>query len=39
VEVFRNSGKKFQLHQEVEGKGAAKSVVLSGFSVALDELF
>ena len=39
VEVFSKSGEKFQLHQEVEGKGAVESVVLSGFSVALEDLF
>ncbi len=39
VEVFSNSGKTFQLHQEVEGKGVVESVVLSGFSVALNDLF
>ena len=39
VEVFSNSGKKFQLHQEIEGKGKVESLVLAGFSVDLDELF
>ncbi len=39
VEVFSNSGKKFHLEQEVEGEGAVESLLLSGFSVAVDELF
>jgi Uma2 family endonuclease len=39
VEVFSNSGKKFQLEQEVEGEGPVESLLLSGFSVAVDELF
>ncbi len=38
VEVFSNSGKKFNLKQEVEGEGAVESLLLSGFSVAVDEL-
>ncbi len=39
VEVFSNSEKKFNLEQEVEGEGAVESLLLSGFSVAVDELF
>ena len=39
VEVFRNSGKKLQLYQEAEGKGAVESLVLAGFSVELHSVF
>ncbi|MCI5146152.1 MAG: Uma2 family endonuclease [Candidatus Electrothrix sp. AR3] len=39
VEVFMNSGKKFQLHQEIEGKGEVQSALLSGFSVDLNSIF
>jgi Uma2 family endonuclease len=39
VEVFSNRGKKFHLEQEVEGEGGVNSLLLSGFSVAVDELF
>lgn len=39
VEVFVNSGGKFQLRQEAEGEGAAQSVLLSGLSVDLADIF
>ncbi len=39
MEVYCTSGKKFQLHQEAEERGAVQSVLLAGFSVALDDLF
>lgn len=39
VEIFTNSGSKFQLRQEVEGKGTAQSVLLPGLSVDLATIF
>lgn len=39
VEVFVNSGGKFQLRQEAEGEGAAQSVLLAGLSVDLADIF
>ena len=39
VEVFVNSGGKFQLRQEAEGEGAAQSVLLQGLSVDLADIF
>ncbi|XCN71669.1 MAG: Uma2 family endonuclease [Candidatus Electrothrix aestuarii] len=39
IELFANSGRKFQLRQEAEKKGAVESLVLDGFSVTVDDLF
>ncbi len=39
VEIHRNIGKKFQLHQEAEGQGDVQSALLAGFAVDLDSIF
>ena len=39
VEIFTNSGNKFQLRQDAEGEGTVQSILLPGLSVHLADIF
>ena len=39
IDVYRNIGQRFELNQRIESAGIAKSLVIEGFEVSLENIF